>query len=109
MGQILIIDSDEGHAREVVAYLESRHYSVKLCHESRDAIDVLRRDQTGFDVLIVYISGDRREEWAVLDSLRTSIIPHVSCPGILCVLRANKGPNVILVAERKGARCVIEE
>jgi CheY-like chemotaxis protein len=109
MTRVLLIDSDQTHAYDVGAYLESWHYSVNICHDNKDAVDALRTDRTGFEVLLIYISGDHHEDWAKLDSLQRAIKPGLSGPGILCVLRADKGPNVILMAERKGARCVIEE
>jgi DNA-binding response OmpR family regulator len=109
MTRILLVDSDENHAYDVRAYLESWHYSVRICHDNQDAIDALRSDRTGFEVLLIYISGDHREDWALLDSLRREIKSGLPVPGILCGLRDDKGPNVILMAEHKGARCVIEE
>jgi CheY-like chemotaxis protein len=108
MIRLLLLDADKRHAHEMAVYLKSHGYFVEMCHNGQDAIGVLRRSQTAFDVLVHCIAGDRTDNWELLEFLQRVIEPERSAPGILCVLTADRGPNVILAAERRGARCVIE-
>jgi CheY-like chemotaxis protein len=107
MARVLLLDSDESNAHELSVYLEGQHFSVKVCRDSKDAVDVLKRDQNDFEVLILDISRDRREDWEALDSLRRLIKPGIPGPGMLCLTGPDNGADVVLKAERKGARCVI--
>ena len=107
MARVLLLDSDESNARELSVYLEGQQFSVKVCSDSKDAVDVLKRDQNDFEVLILDISRNRREDWEALDSLRRLTKPGIPGPGILCLAGPDNGPHVILKAESKGARCVI--
>jgi DNA-binding response OmpR family regulator len=107
VARVLLLDSDKSDAHGLAAYLEGQHFSVKVCHDKKDAVDALKSDQNDFEVLILDISGDRREDWEALDSLRRLIKPGIPGPGMLCLTGPDNGADVVLKAERKGARCVI--
>lgn len=108
MIRLLLLDTDKRHAHEMAVYLKSHGYLVEMCHDSREAVSLLRKSQTAFDVLIHCIVGESTDNWKVLESLQRVIEPEGLAPGILFVLTADQGPNVILAAEGRGARCVIE-
>jgi CheY-like chemotaxis protein len=107
VARVLLLDSDASDAHELAVYLEGQHFSVTVCRDSKDAVDVLKGDRNNFEVLVLDISRDRCEDWETLDSLRRVIKPGIPGPGILCLAGPDNGPHVVLKAERKGARCVI--
>jgi CheY-like chemotaxis protein len=109
MARILIIDSNEGNAKALALALERHRYSVTVCTEGRDVIDVLKRDRAGFDAIVLDLTANRPEDWATFDHIRKIawVIPHT--PRIVCFSTVNRGPQMKLKVERKGGRFTYEQ
>ena len=103
MARILLVDSDEGHAKTVVSALESQRHKLTVHACRQEALSNL----TQFAVIILDFAN-RPEDWKFLDRVYQMTIACVPKPGILCLARNNLGPGVRLQVERKGARLVYE-
>ncbi len=104
MPRILLLDPDTTHARALALALERHRYSVAICSAKRDALNELKRDHACFDVMILDLSANRPEEWAVLDEIRQLSGLSVA---VLCLSEIYRGPRMKLEVERKGARLVV--
>jgi CheY-like chemotaxis protein len=107
MALILIIYSDEIHAKTVASALESHARKLTMCANKRDALDHLESKLTPFDV-IVFDFSNRPEDWEFLRKVRALTIKSIRKPGILCLSKTYFGPDVKLQVERQGARLLYE-
>ncbi len=108
MAKVLLLDSDEGHAKELARWLEQHKHSVAVYSPNRDGLNKLRADDVDFDIVILYMSVDRRADWEILDQIRRIGEGRGPGPMILCASRTYRGPQIELEIEKKGARLVYE-
>jgi CheY-like chemotaxis protein len=106
MARILVVDSDENHAKALISRLHSRRYEVTVVAKP-GALNQLGTPLAQFHVIILEFSN-RSEDWEWLDKLRRLTVTSVPKPGILCLSRSNWGTGVKLRVEHKGARLVYE-
>jgi two-component system response regulator ResD len=60
LGKILVIDDDENIADIIKMYLENSGYSIKLCHDGREALNVFsdhKPDLVLLDVMLPHVDG----------------------------------------------------
>jgi hypothetical protein len=107
MARIILIDSDEIHAKKVASEIERRDHQITAYANARDLFRRLANEQIQFTVVILTFYN-RPEDWESLDKLRKLSLTRVPRPGILCVSRSKWGTDVRLRVERKGARFVHE-
>ena len=107
MARIILIDSDEIHAKKVASEIERRNHQLTVYANSRDLFRHLANEQIQFTVVVLNFYN-RPEDWELLDKLRKLSLTRVPRPGILCVSRSKWGTDVRLRVERKGARLVHE-
>lgn len=108
MERVLLIDSDEDHARTLALFLERHRYAVTVSTSKGNAFRPLERNCEEFDVVILDMSANRPQDWRTFDQIRT--LPRMTTvrPMILCLSRVYRGPGMKLEIERKGARLVYE-
>lgn len=107
MARIILIDSDETHARAVAAALARRDHQLTVVPHARDLFHRLDNEQIQFAV-VVFNFFNRPEDWDSLDRLRKLTLTWLPKPGILCTSRLKWGTDVRLQVERRGARLVYE-
>jgi DNA-binding NtrC family response regulator len=107
MARIILIDSDESHAKTVASALARRDHQLTVYANARDLFRRLSDEHIQFTVVILNFSN-RPEDWDSLDKLRKLTLMCVPRPGILCLSRSKWGTDVRLQVERKGARLVYE-
>lgn len=108
MGRVLLIDSNESHARALRLFLERQHYSVTTCWRKIDAITELKRNAGDFDFLIIDLTADSREDWEILNRACKVKGPDGTRPGLVCTCRGYRGPGMRIQVERLGGRLVYE-
>ena len=60
LGKILVVDDDENIADIIKMYLENSGYSIKLCHDGREALNVFsehKPDLVLLDVMLPHVDG----------------------------------------------------
>jgi DNA-binding response OmpR family regulator len=108
MTKILLIDPDECHARELANFLERQGLSVQVCNRETDGVNELGRDGAEYDVVILEVTGSRLKVWEVLGDIRTRMGTRTTTPGIICICRGYRGPQLRMRIERMGAKLVYE-
>ena len=108
MAKVLLIGSDEQRATALARVMEQQQHFVTVCAERRPALEELKANGGGFDVVILDLSADRREDWRVLDQICGRVAVKTSAPAILCYSLVYRGPRMRLEAERRGARFIYE-
>jgi|GEM_PF-1827214 DNA-binding response OmpR family regulator len=108
MTRILLLDSNQTHARDLALALKRHRCSVTICASRRDAIIELKRNSAGFDVVILDLSANRPEDWATFDQIQKLTWMSVPTPMIVCFSTIYRGPKMNLEVERRGARFVYE-
>jgi DNA-binding NtrC family response regulator len=107
MARILIVDSDENHAKAVATALESNDYKVITLPKRRDILNHLNSKLAEFDVIILGFSN-RAADWELLDAVCKLTVPRVPAIGILCLSRNKMGTDARVRVGQKGARLVYE-
>jgi CheY-like chemotaxis protein len=107
MPKILLIGTEAEGARELAPRLERHGYSVREYAATINSVSQFANGFADFDVVLVDISRDRPEDWALLDALCALRIGAPMQPSIICASRAYRGPRMRLEVERRGARLVI--
>lgn len=108
MERVLLIDSDEDHARALALFLERHRYAVTVCTSQGNAFRPSERNCAEFDVVILDMSANGPNDWKTFDQVRSLPRMTATRPMILCVSRVYRGPGMKLEIERKGARLVYE-
>jgi ActR/RegA family two-component response regulator len=107
MARIMLVDSDEIHAKTVASALGRRGHQLIVYADTREALHLLSKEPMHFAVVILNFSN-RPEDWDSLNKLRKLTLMRVPRLGILCLSRSQWGTDVRLRVERKGARLVYE-
>lgn len=107
MPKILLVGTESAGARNLRPRLELQGYSVTECADTVNSLSQLANRVADFDVVLVDISRDRREDWEILDALCALRIGLPMQPSIICASRTYRGPRMRLQAEKRGARLVI--
>jgi CheY-like chemotaxis protein len=105
MIRILLIDTDKSRARDLARFLEGLRYLVVVRSSIRDICQELNCEAS-FDAVVLDMSDDRPENWQSLEAIRTATAMSQLCPMVLCFSCVNRGPQMKLKAERKGARFI---
>lgn len=106
MAAILLIDARETISSELVQFLRSRRHSVSLCPTAGGAIEDLRANPAGCDVIILNMSHNHAKDWRALEHIYHFLQFNPTAPPILCLSTVYWGPRMQLAIERKGARFV---
>lgn len=104
MARVLLIDSNERHASTLASALERCRHAVTICKLGELSCEELSTNGNGFDVVVLDLSRNTQEEWKTLDQIRAKAAMKTPAPAILCFSWVNRGPEMRLRAERKGAR-----
>lgn len=103
MARILIVDPTATHAGKLKAVLQGRKHRVTeivLERLSSALIQILAQ----FDVVIVDMTRDRREDWQLLRRVCYGRPLDRDTPRILAICAVYRGPRPRLDAERLGCR-----
>jgi DNA-binding response OmpR family regulator len=103
--RVLLIESDEQSASALASAMKYRYF-VALCAAKLRAIEAVDINGGDFDVVILDLSADRREDWGILEHLCRRVAGKAIAPAILCFSRVYKGARMRLEAQRKGARFI---
>lgn len=104
--RVLLIESDEQSALALASAMKQQRHIVTVCPIRRLAIEAMSIDGGDFDVVLLDLSLDRREDWEILDQLCRRIAGKSLPPEILCFSRVYRGTRMRLEAQRKGARFI---
>jgi len=109
MNRVLLIDTDEGHARALTERLRSRNLTVERVTRVEEAVRLLR---SGFlyDLVILDVSQHRQDWLAMIRQLQHASIQsgHPFWCRILCLSRRLTPADFVLKIERIGCRYVFE-
>ena len=105
--KILLVGTVETDIRKLTPRLELHGYSITEWTDRFDSLAQFAKRFADFDVVLVDISRDRREDWGILDALCALRIGAPMQPSIICASRTYRGPRMRMEVERRGARLVI--
>jgi CheY-like chemotaxis protein len=106
MPKILLVGAATVDTKRLLPRLELHGYSVTECADTSNTLSQFVKRAAEFDVVLVDISRDRREDWGLLDALYALRISAPMPPAIICTSRTYR-PRLRLEVERRGARLVI--
>jgi ActR/RegA family two-component response regulator len=106
MARLLLIDFDEQFSSTLASAMKQHRHLITVCATSRRAIEAINLDGGNFEVVLLDLSLDRREDWEILDHLCKRIAGKTIAPAILCFSRIYRGVRMRLEARRRGARFI---
>ncbi len=109
MARVLILDPDVVHANALAGTLAEHRHHATICNSVEAALGRLKESEPRFDVIILVLLSNRREDWDLLALIPKVTLVGRNWPMVLCLSRVYCGPHTRLAAERKGARLVYEQ
>ena len=106
MAKILLVDSGAEDTKRLLPWLKLHGYSVTEYTDGADGLSRLDKKLADFDVVLVDMSRNRREDWKMLDMLYTFRIASPISPAIICTSRAYRR-RLRMEVKRRGGRLVI--
>jgi|SRR5690242_17403682 CheY-like chemotaxis protein len=106
LAQILVIDDDPYHAKELADVLERHQHSVVISEPRRILPPLLINDKKNFDVLVLSLPANFGEGLRILSAIREC--RSLKKPAVICLARVYQGTRLRLEVERKGG-CLIYE
>jgi len=108
MAHILLLDSDESHASALVRAIERHGHEVQVLHNWTKVGIALDRSLSNCDVIVLDLSTNRVDDWALLRAIGVWITTHIPRPQVLCLSRVHREPTFRLEVEKYGARFLHE-
>jgi DNA-binding response OmpR family regulator len=106
VARLLLIDSDERHAKALADALERHQHSV-VASVSRESVPTLLKSGDDFDLVIFYASLNIDKDLRTLSEITRSQGSGMT-PIVLYVARLYQGPRLRLEIERRGVRFIHE-
>ncbi len=107
---VVLVDNDAMHAATLADRLRARQLMLTTHRAPADALQVLRREPSACDIVVVNVS-DASQPWLailrrLLEACASNSSPHT--PLFLCTSRIKRDHQFQLALERLGARFVYE-
>jgi ActR/RegA family two-component response regulator len=106
VARVLLVDSGECYVPELSRALERRGHTVTTRLQIDQLFVELGERATMFDIVLLDLSRDRKEDWKVLGQARRLLEMKAPAPLILCFSHIYRGPQMRLRAEKDGGRFV---